>query len=156
MKENVNCHSLFMCVSVCVCFTHIARVCVCLCVYHCCVAARVIRSDHHSDGSFTLTLSVPELERAFGKKFKPKLTKTKKVKTAVVSSSSSYLFNPPLLFLEFYPQLPALCLPFLLVISSLPDSGRSGNLSSVVLKWVFTEGDCLLKGFLQLKLLFSS
>ncbi|XP_055765777.1 tropomodulin-1 isoform X1 [Salvelinus fontinalis] len=69
--------------------------------------ARVIRSDHHSDGSFTLTLSVPELERAFGKKFKPKLAKTKKVKTAVVSSSSSYLFNPPLLFLEFYPQLPA-------------------------------------------------
>ncbi|XP_041698947.2 tropomodulin-1 isoform X1 [Coregonus clupeaformis] len=39
--------------------------------------ARVIRSDHHSDGSFTLTLSVPELERAFGKKFKPKLTKPK-------------------------------------------------------------------------------
>ncbi|XP_062372779.1 tropomodulin-1 isoform X2 [Sardina pilchardus] len=32
--------------------------------------ARVIRSD--SDGSFTLTLSVPELERAFGKKFKAK------------------------------------------------------------------------------------
>ncbi|KAL2098294.1 hypothetical protein ACEWY4_007501 [Coilia grayii] len=32
--------------------------------------ARVIRSD--SDGSFTLTLSVPELERAFGKKFKCK------------------------------------------------------------------------------------
>nr|XP_046190420.1 tropomodulin-1-like isoform X1 [Oncorhynchus gorbuscha]XP_046190421.1 tropomodulin-1-like isoform X1 [Oncorhynchus gorbuscha]XP_046190422.1 tropomodulin-1-like isoform X1 [Oncorhynchus gorbuscha] len=30
--------------------------------------ARVIRSDHHSDNSFTLTLSVPELERAFGKK----------------------------------------------------------------------------------------
>ncbi|XP_010889969.1 tropomodulin-1 isoform X1 [Esox lucius] len=39
--------------------------------------ARVVRSDHHSDGSFTLTLSVPELERAFGKKFKPKLTKPK-------------------------------------------------------------------------------
>ncbi|XP_048115929.1 tropomodulin-1 isoform X1 [Alosa alosa] len=32
--------------------------------------ARVIRSD--SDGSFTLTLSVPELERAFGKTFKSK------------------------------------------------------------------------------------
>lgn len=32
--------------------------------------ARVVRSE--SDGSFTLTLSVPELERAFGKKFKPK------------------------------------------------------------------------------------
>uniref|UniRef100_A0A3P9I8N8 Tropomodulin 1 n=2 Tax=Oryzias latipes TaxID=8090 RepID=A0A3P9I8N8_ORYLA len=30
--------------------------------------ARVVRSE--SDGSFTLTLSVPELERAFGKKFK--------------------------------------------------------------------------------------
>ncbi|XP_061625347.1 tropomodulin-1 isoform X2 [Phyllopteryx taeniolatus] len=32
--------------------------------------ARVVRSE--SDGSFTLTLSVPELERAFGKKFKSK------------------------------------------------------------------------------------
>ncbi|KAL4640245.1 tropomodulin-1-like isoform X1 [Arapaima gigas] len=32
--------------------------------------ARVTRSD--SDGSFTLTLSVPELEKAFHKKFKPK------------------------------------------------------------------------------------
>nr|XP_046264533.1 tropomodulin-1 isoform X1 [Scatophagus argus]XP_046264540.1 tropomodulin-1 isoform X1 [Scatophagus argus] len=39
--------------------------------------ARVIRSE--SDGSFTLTLSVPELERAFGKKFKSK-TKYKKTK----------------------------------------------------------------------------
>lgn len=37
--------------------------------------ARVVRSE--SDGSFTLTLSVPELERAFGKKFKSK-TKYKK------------------------------------------------------------------------------
>ncbi|XP_041939087.1 tropomodulin-1 isoform X1 [Alosa sapidissima] len=35
--------------------------------------ARVIRSD--SDGSFTLTLSVPELERAFGKTFKSKIRK---------------------------------------------------------------------------------
>ncbi|XP_069023928.1 tropomodulin-1 isoform X2 [Embiotoca jacksoni] len=32
--------------------------------------ARVVRSE--SDGSFTLTLSVPELQRAFGKKFKSK------------------------------------------------------------------------------------
>ncbi|XP_034394625.1 tropomodulin-1 isoform X1 [Cyclopterus lumpus] len=35
--------------------------------------ARVVRSE--SDGSFTLTLSVPELERAFGKKFKSKTKK---------------------------------------------------------------------------------
>ncbi|XP_076151602.1 tropomodulin-1 isoform X1 [Alosa pseudoharengus] len=35
--------------------------------------ARVVRSD--SDGSFTLTLSVPELERAFGKTFKSKIRK---------------------------------------------------------------------------------
>uniref|UniRef100_A0A3P9AEV6 Tropomodulin 1 n=2 Tax=Esox lucius TaxID=8010 RepID=A0A3P9AEV6_ESOLU len=56
--------------------------------------ARVVRSDHHSDGSFTLTLSVPELERAFGKKFKPKLTKpkTKKVKAAI-NTLLSYFFN---------------------------------------------------------------
>ncbi|XP_062372763.1 tropomodulin-1 isoform X1 [Sardina pilchardus] len=40
--------------------------------------ARVIRSD--SDGSFTLTLSVPELERAFGKKFKAKPRSNKKEK----------------------------------------------------------------------------
>lgn len=54
----------------------------CLCVF--CILpsrrpdrpeARVVRSE--SDGSFTLTLSVPELERAFGKKFKSK-TKYKK------------------------------------------------------------------------------
>ncbi|KAK0139559.1 Tropomodulin-1 [Merluccius polli] len=32
--------------------------------------ARVVRCDPGTDGSFTLTLSVPELERAFGKKFK--------------------------------------------------------------------------------------
>ncbi|XP_041939298.1 tropomodulin-1 isoform X3 [Alosa sapidissima] len=38
--------------------------------------ARVIRSD--SDGSFTLTLSVPELERAFGKTFKSKSNKKEK------------------------------------------------------------------------------
>ncbi|XP_062334871.1 tropomodulin-1 isoform X1 [Osmerus eperlanus] len=38
--------------------------------------ARVIRSD--SDGTFTLTLSVPELERAFGKKFKTKSNKKEK------------------------------------------------------------------------------
>uniref|UniRef100_A0A1A7WQU8 Tropomodulin 1 n=3 Tax=Iconisemion striatum TaxID=60296 RepID=A0A1A7WQU8_9TELE len=35
--------------------------------------ARVVRSE--SDGSFTFTLSVPELERAFGKKFKSKTKK---------------------------------------------------------------------------------
>uniref|UniRef100_A0A674DHW2 Tropomodulin 1 n=2 Tax=Salmo trutta TaxID=8032 RepID=A0A674DHW2_SALTR len=84
--------------------------------------ARVIRSDHHSDGSFTLTLSVPELERAFGKKFKPKLTKpkTKKVKIAVVSSS--YLFDLLLpLFLEFYPQLPG-------VVPSIPPRHLSSSL----------------------------
>ncbi|KAK2815923.1 hypothetical protein Q5P01_026390 [Channa striata] len=38
--------------------------------------ARVVRSE--SDGSFTLTLSVPELERAFGKKFKSKTNKKEK------------------------------------------------------------------------------
>ncbi|XP_047433597.1 tropomodulin-1 isoform X3 [Mugil cephalus] len=38
--------------------------------------ARVVRSE--SDGSFTLTLSVPELERAFAKKFKPKTNKKEK------------------------------------------------------------------------------
>ncbi|XP_061625350.1 tropomodulin-1 isoform X4 [Phyllopteryx taeniolatus] len=38
--------------------------------------ARVVRSE--SDGSFTLTLSVPELERAFGKKFKSKTNEKKK------------------------------------------------------------------------------
>ncbi|XP_046901517.1 tropomodulin-1 isoform X1 [Hypomesus transpacificus] len=38
--------------------------------------ARVIRSD--SDSTFTLTLSVPELERAFGKKFKTKSNKKEK------------------------------------------------------------------------------
>ncbi|KAG7223680.1 hypothetical protein INR49_015405 [Caranx melampygus] len=38
--------------------------------------ARVIRSE--SDGSFTLTLSVPELERAFGKKFKSKTNEKEK------------------------------------------------------------------------------
>ncbi|XP_035023432.1 tropomodulin-1 isoform X3 [Hippoglossus stenolepis] len=38
--------------------------------------ARVVRSE--SDGSFTLTLSVPELERAFGKKFKCKTNKKEK------------------------------------------------------------------------------
>ena len=39
---------------------------------HLLILARVIRSEVDSDGSFTLTLSVPELERAFGKKFKSK------------------------------------------------------------------------------------
>ncbi|KAM4750009.1 tropomodulin-1 isoform 1-T1 [Anableps anableps] len=38
--------------------------------------ARVVRSE--SDGSFTFTLSVPELERAFGKKFKCKTNKKEK------------------------------------------------------------------------------
>ncbi|XP_076585832.1 tropomodulin-1 isoform X1 [Chaetodon auriga] len=38
--------------------------------------ARVVRSE--SDGSFTLTLSVPELEMAFGKKFKSKTNKKEK------------------------------------------------------------------------------
>ncbi|KAG7253088.1 hypothetical protein CRUP_035722, partial [Coryphaenoides rupestris] len=32
--------------------------------------ARVVRCDPTPDGSVTFTLSVPELERAFGKKFK--------------------------------------------------------------------------------------
>ncbi|XP_034094450.1 tropomodulin-1 isoform X1 [Gymnodraco acuticeps] len=38
--------------------------------------ARVVRSE--ADGSFTLTLSVPELEMAFGKKFKSKTNKKEK------------------------------------------------------------------------------
>ena len=58
--------------------------CVCVCVYYVCVCgasslvapwvvlARVVRCDAGADGSFTLTLSVPELERALGKKFKPR------------------------------------------------------------------------------------
>lgn len=42
--------------------------------------ARVVRSE--SDGSFTLTLSVPELERAFGKKFKSKTKYRTKTRAA--------------------------------------------------------------------------
>ncbi|XP_030206334.1 tropomodulin-1 isoform X1 [Gadus morhua] len=40
--------------------------------------ARVVRCDPGTDGSFTLTLSVPELERALGKKFKTRTNKKEK------------------------------------------------------------------------------
>ena len=61
--------------SLCVC---VRVTCVCVCVSvrpNVCsvvVLARVVRCDPGTDGSFTLTLSVPELERALGKKFKPR------------------------------------------------------------------------------------
>ncbi|KAJ8001015.1 hypothetical protein DPEC_G00186420 [Dallia pectoralis] len=65
--------------------------------------ARLVRSDRNSDGSFTLTLSVPELERAFGKKFKPKLTKPKMKKvTAAILYLSNILKHS---FFEFFPRL---------------------------------------------------
>ena len=53
-----------------------------LTLMQCSLQARVVRSE--SDGSFTLTLSVPELERAFGKTFKSK-TKYRKVRRGLHS-----------------------------------------------------------------------
>lgn len=57
-----------------------------LTLIQCSLKARVVRSE--SDGSFTLTLSVPELERAFGKKFKSKTKYKKKRKKEVFTHCS--------------------------------------------------------------------
>lgn len=71
-------HSPSVCVSMFFVFILVkktSRAAPVLTLIQCSLKARVVRSE--SDGSFTLTLSVPELERAFGKKFKSK-TKYKK------------------------------------------------------------------------------
>lgn len=88
--------------------------------------ARVVRSE--SDGSFTLTLSVPELERAFGKKFKSK-TKYRTKRGQLLA----------LLGLFLLPTLPGSCpdhqkvlLTLPLVVLSLSSPGSSVSVGCTI------------------------
>lgn len=83
--------------------------------------ARVVRSE--SDGSFTLTLSVPELERAFGKKFKSKT----KYKTKPGQLLAPRPFPPANVtwFLSRPPERSAATVTLPLVVLSLSSPGSS-------------------------------
>lgn len=88
--------------------------------------ARVVRSE--SDGSFTLTLSVPELERAFGKKFKSKTKyKSKGEQLLSLQHCSAGPFPPAsgTWFLSRPPEPSAATVTLLLVVLSLPSPGSS-------------------------------
>lgn len=72
-----------------------------LTLIQCSLQARVVRSE--SDGSFTLTLSVPELERAFGKKFKSKTKYKKKKKNVKRGLHTLQQFSAQPSFLQTLP-----------------------------------------------------
>lgn len=88
--------------------------------------ARVVRSE--SDGSFTLTLSVPELERAFGKKFKSKTKyKTEREQLLALRHFGARPFPPANLtwFLSRPPESSAATVTLPPVVLSLSSPGSS-------------------------------